>query len=339
MAVEHIEEQGRADLQLAAALALAWIAVVHQTRHLGDGAEAAATELRQVDRHRQILQQVFACQQRLAVLLEQLGEWVAAGGQQLEAVIVDRHRDRAPLVARETPGPEEADALMHEASLKGVGVEVTALAAAADLHQQLAGPGDAGKIALAIEQRSQGQELGAVQLTGSAAAHLLAQVVAEQIGEGQLAAGPGRHGAALLAGGLHLGGHLPQPHELQSPARKEKGVAWLEPRHEHLLHMAKHRPAHVAHRDGAIGGNRADLEPVEPGDGGLLDPVAEGSAIGWLPLQLAEARVGPEAIAPVLEKSQTPVPISAGQLAEVPAAAHRFPFQLRFEAGSAGQTG
>ena len=103
--------------------------------------------------------------------------------------------------------------------------------------------------------------------------------------------------------------------------------------------MAEHRPAHVAHGHGAIGGDRADLEPVEPGDGGLLDPVAEGGDGGWLPLQLAEARVGPEAIAPVLEKSQTPVPIGAGQLAEVPAAAHRFPFQLRFEPRPAGQTG
>ena len=103
--------------------------------------------------------------------------------------------------------------------------------------------------------------------------------------------------------------------------------------------MAEHRPAHVAHGHGAVGGDRADLEPVEPGDGGLLDPVAEEGAFGWLPLQLAEARVSPKAIPPILKKPQTPIPIGAGQLAVAPAAAHRFPFLFRLEPRPAGQAG
>ena len=103
--------------------------------------------------------------------------------------------------------------------------------------------------------------------------------------------------------------------------------------------MAEHRPAHVAHRDGAVGGDRADLKPVEAGDGGLFDPVAEGGAFGWLALQLAEAGIGPKTLAPLLQEAQAPVPLVAGQLAEAPAAAHRFPFPLRLEARTAGQAG
>ena len=180
-----------------------------------------------------------------------------------------------------------------------------------------------------------------------AAIHLLAQVLTEQIGDGQLAAGPGRHRAALATAGLDHGGHLPQPHEFQLPASKEKDIARVQSRDEGLLHMAEHGTAHNAHRDGPISGDRADVEPVQPGQGRCHNPIAEAAAgaLGLadaslrpgFPFELAVAGIGTEAVAALLKKAQAPSPGVRIELAVAPAAAHGFQFQLGVEAGAAGQ--
>ena len=61
--------------------------------------------------------------------LDQFIEGVALGGEELKAVVVDRDRDRAGPVARQAPGPEEADALMDKPPFKGKDEQVTAFAA------------------------------------------------------------------------------------------------------------------------------------------------------------------------------------------------------------------
>ena len=77
---EHIEQQGGADLQLAAGFVLARHALVDQTAHLGDGAEAAAAQLREVHRLLQIRLELVHRQQAVAVQVEQLLKGVALGG-------------------------------------------------------------------------------------------------------------------------------------------------------------------------------------------------------------------------------------------------------------------
>ena len=159
-------------------------------------------------------------------------------------------------------------------------------------------------------------------------------MAAEQIREGHLAAGPGGHRGALAGGGLHLGGHLPQPHEFQLAAGEEEHIAGLEPADERLLDMADHRSAHKAHGHRAVRGDRADVEAVQPGDGLVDHPVAIP-----LPLQLAVARIGPQAAAPVLEHLQAPLPLAVRELLETPAAAHRGQLLLGLKPRAAGQGG
>ena len=118
---------------------------------------------------------------------------------------------------------------MHEAPLEGVDEQMAALPAAAHLQQKLIGLGQAGEIRLALQQRFQGLQFWAVERALGAAVHFIAQLLAEQVGEGHLAAGPGGHGGALAGGGLHLSGHLPQTHELQLAAGEEEHLPRFEP--------------------------------------------------------------------------------------------------------------
>ena len=169
-------------------------------------------------------------------------------------------------------------------------------------------------------------------------------MLAEQIGESHLSPGPGRNSRALAAGGFDLGCHLPQPHELQLTAGKEKDIPWLQPSDEGLLHMADNGPAHKAHRDGTIRGDRADVEAVVAGNGLVQHPVAIGlSVFGWLVTagltahQLAIAGVGPKALAPVLKKVQAPLPLALAEAAKAPARADRLQLLGRCKPRAAGQ--
>ena len=85
----------------------------------------------------QIPLQLLPIEQQIDVVLQQLRHGVALWCQQLKAVVVHRHRDRASLQTGESRRPEEADALMHEPSFKGVGKQVRAFAGATGLNQQL----------------------------------------------------------------------------------------------------------------------------------------------------------------------------------------------------------
>ena len=151
MLVEYIEQQGRTDLQLAAGFVLTRHALGDQAAHLGDGAEAPPAELREVHRLLQIPFQILHGQQFIAVELQQLLEGVALGGQQLKAVVVHRHGDRAGPVPRQAPGPEEPDALMHKPPFEGEHEQVAALAAAAELQQDFVVAGQAGEVHLPLE--------------------------------------------------------------------------------------------------------------------------------------------------------------------------------------------
>ena len=134
---QHIEQQRGADLQLAASLVLAWHALGHQTTHLGDGPETPAAEFREVHGLFQVGFELAEVEQIVAVELQQFIKGVALGGQQLKAVVVDRHGDGAGAMTGQAPGPEEAEALVHEAPFQGEGEQMAALAAAAHFHQQL----------------------------------------------------------------------------------------------------------------------------------------------------------------------------------------------------------
>ena len=75
--------------------------------------------------------------------------------------------------------------------------------------------------------------------------------------------------------------------------------------------MAEHSPAHKAHGDGGRRSDRADVEAMQPGQGGAADAVAIALRI---PEQLAVVGVGAKAIAALLEKAQAPVPLARAQI-------------------------
>ena len=179
----------------------------------------------------------------------------------------------------------------------------------------------------------------AVSQGAGAAVNLLAQLGAEQIGEGHLTTGPGRYQAAATAAGLHQGRHLPKPHKFELAARKEEAIPGLQPADEGLLHMAQHRTALKAHRHGTIGGDRADVQAMHPGDAPLQHPIAEaaGGQLPLLTLQLAVTRVRRQTGAPVLQELQTPLPGGVLQVAVAPGLADRGQCLLRLEARPTGQ--
>ena len=110
--------------------------------------------------------------------------------------------------------------------------------------------------------------------------------------------------------------------------------------------MAEHGAAHETHSHGAIGGDGADVEAVQAGDGLVEHAVAvEGAfggqlvAAGFAAHQLAVARIGAQACAAVLKHLQAPLPLVVAERAEAPAAAHRGQLGSGLEAWAAGQRG
>ena len=202
---------------------------------------------------------------------------------------------------------------------------------------------------MALQQGPQGAQFRCVQLRViaealGAAIDLLPQMAAEQVRERHLSPRPGRHGGALAAGGLDLGRHLPQPHELQLAAGKKEDIARFEPPDEGLFHMAKNGPTYKAHRDGAVRGDRADVEAMVPRNRLVEHPVAIGLALlggvvaaGLAAHQFAVAGVGPQALPSVLQKIQAPLPLALAEAAEAPAPADRLQLLGRFKPRAAGQ--
>ena len=138
----------------------------------------------------------------------------------------------------------------------------------------------------------------------------MAQVVGEQIRERHLAAGPGRNRAAFARAQLHVGRHVAQAHEFELTPGEEEHVFGLELADEGFLHMAQHGAAHKAHRDRWGSGDRADVEAMQPGQGGAADAVAVALPV---PEQLAVVGIGAQAITALLEKAQAPLPLAGAQ--------------------------
>ena len=100
--------------------------------------------------------------------------------------------------------------------------------------------------------------------------------------------------------------------------------------------MAEDGPPHEAHRDRRRGGDRADVQAMQAGDGVFTHPEAFTVAI---PLQLAVAGIGPQAVTAVFQKLQAPVPVIATQLGVGRCAADGRVARLRVQPRPAGQAG
>ena len=334
MAAEHIEQQRCTDLKLTGAFARSRESPVHQACDLGDGAEASPLQLGKIQCVLQIPLQLLAIEQQIDVVFQQLRHGVALRCQQLKAVVVHRHRDRAPLQTGEPRRPEEADALMHEPPFKGVGKQMCAFPGATGLNQQLPHRRQHRDVLLPIKQGLQSLKFSVVEITTAGAVHLKTQVMSQQIGESHLPPSPGRHRARFLGAHLHVGGHVAQPHEFQLAAGEEEHILRLQLADEGLLHMAEHSTTHKAHGDRRCGRDRSNVETVQPGDGFLANPVALACL---LPLELAVAGVGTEALSALLQKQHAPVPILLAQLGVGRTAAHGLQGLFRVEARAAGQ--
>ena len=98
--------------------------------------------------------------------------------------------------------------------------------------------------------------------------------------------------------------------------------------------MAEHCTTHKAHGDRGCGRDRSNVETVQPGDGLLANPVALACL---LPLELAVAGIGPEALPALLEKQHAPVPVVLAQLGIGRTAPHGLQGLLGIETRAAGQ--
>ena len=143
MTAEHIEEKRCTDLKLTRDFARPRETSVHQAGDLGDGTEASSLQLGKIQGVFQIPLQLLAIEQQIDMVLNQLCHRVALGCQQLKAVVVHRHRDRASLETGQSRRPEEANAFVHEPAFEGVGEEVCSLPGSAGFDQQLISPGKA----------------------------------------------------------------------------------------------------------------------------------------------------------------------------------------------------
>ena len=157
----------------------------------------------------------------------------------------------------------------------------------------------------------------------------------QQIGERHLPSRPCRYRSGFLCAHLHVGGHVPEPYKFELAAREEEHILRFQLADECFLHMAEHGTPQKPHRDCRCGGDRADVESVQSGDGLLPHPVAVDRVI---PLQLSVARIGPEAFPALLQKQKTPVPVVLAEIGIGRTTAHRLKCLLGIEARPAGQT-
>ena len=195
---------------------------------------------------------------------------------------------------------------MHEPSFKGVGIKVCALSGGAGLDQQLADLRQHGQVLLAFEQGLKRLQFRSVEFTAAGTVHLQPQVMGEQVGQRHLTAGPGGNSSRFAGAHLDVGRHVPEADEFQLPTREKEHILRLELADEGLFHMAQHGTSHKAHRDGRCGRGRADVEPMQPGNRFVSDPVATRFPI---PFQFPVAGIRRQAFAALFQEQQAPVPV------------------------------
>ena len=78
---------------------------------------------------------------------------------------------------------KKAETFMHEASFKGIHIEMAAFSRLAGFEQELIGPRKGGKVLLAFEQRFESLQFRRVQFAATNPCHFLTQVMGEQIGK------------------------------------------------------------------------------------------------------------------------------------------------------------
>ena len=158
----------------------------------------------------------------------------------------------------------------------------------------------------------------------------------EQVGKSHLPTSPCRHRAAFTGADLHVGRHVSQPHEFQLSSREEEHVFGLELPDEGFLHMAEHRSPHETHRDRRGGGDRADVQPMQAGDGFFAHPEAFGLRI---PFEFSVTGIRAKAVSALFQELQAPVPIITAEVCIGSTASHGVVAGFGFQARAAGQAG
>ena len=307
---EHFPKQTGRGLQLSAAAPFARVALKNQPCHAGDFPKTPLRQFARVQAVQHLLQQSAV----VGRLGQQLGQQCSpinrGGAQQLQPIVVHRHRERGWCALRHAPRDQAGQAQMHMAPGKGVEKQVVALARAQQLGQQGAGRGQGRPAGLQRQHGSRGLQLGRAPVAGLCAGQLGHHGVGQRGRQWHLAPVPARHGGLAAAGAPHPGRHLMDAHQLQLPPAEQETVAGLEPRGKTLFHMADLAAAQVLHHHARVAHDGANVHAVAP----RQPRVGHAPHAVFVGHHATVVGVRGERGAALTHKVQTPLPSVVGQV-------------------------
>ncbi len=127
-----------------------------QPRHPGDVAERPAGQLRSVERRQQVVEQPVGVQQPPPLPLVGVER---LGAQQLDAVVVHRHRHHPRRFLGQPVGQQRPQPLVDQPALQRVEKQVVPVPGLNFFHQQFVGRGDHRPLPLQLQQRTHRRQL------------------------------------------------------------------------------------------------------------------------------------------------------------------------------------